>query len=176
MEKRKRKKPTLNVLEARHRLAPIEGQKENKKRKRKEKAVLGNELPHKRGIVATGFAVVVGVVNVCSAFVLRDSFLAMSMTLVGIVLIIGGGVFATHFLTGAVTAIDTPQYLVDVEHMKRLTASLKKLGAIDENSAVTLEEIREYWYDKCRLNSLVGKGYVGRTDDGRLYLIKEMET
>jgi hypothetical protein len=27
----KRKKPTLNVLGARHRLAPIEGQKENKK-------------------------------------------------------------------------------------------------------------------------------------------------
>jgi len=29
----KRKKPTLNVLEARHRLAPIEGQKENKGKK-----------------------------------------------------------------------------------------------------------------------------------------------
>jgi hypothetical protein len=69
-----------------------EGQKENKTQKRKEKAVWGNELPHKRGIVATGFAVVVGVVNVCSAFVLWDSFLARSMALVGIVLIIGGGI------------------------------------------------------------------------------------
>jgi hypothetical protein len=169
-------KPMLNVLEACHRLALIEGQKENTKTKKEKKAVWGNELPHKRGIVATGFAVVVGVVNVCSAFVLWDLFLARSMTLVGIVLIIGGGIFATHFLTGAVTDIYTPQHLVNIEHMKRLTISLKELGARNEETAIKLEMIRKFWYDKFRVNSLVEKGYVGRTDDGRLYLIREMET
>jgi len=30
------------------------------------------------------------------------------------------------------------------------------------------------WYDKYRVNSLVGKGYIG-TNDGRLYLTREVK-
>lgn len=132
-------------------------------------------LPYRREIMTSGFAVVIGAINISVAAVLWDSFLAKTLALVGFILIAVGLVLTTQFLTGAVTDIYTPQHLVDMEHMKRLTTSLKMIGARNENSSVPLQEIKKYWYDKCRVNSLVEKGYIGRTNDGRLYLIREME-
>ena len=134
-------------------------------------------LPHRKGILVTGLIVVIGVVNACVSAVLWGSFLATSLAVVGVCLIGVGVVVLTMLLSGWVTYMDGLDFseFSDIEHMKRLTASLKELGAEDQKSAVKLESIRKYWYDKIRMNSLVEKGHVARTKDGKLYLIKEVE-
>lgn len=55
---------------------------------------------------------------------------------------------------------------------KELLEELKMLGAVDK-SAVPAENIRKYPYDKHRIESLVNEGKIGKTSDGRLYLLSE---
>lgn len=138
--------------------------------------MMSKSLPHRREILTTGSLAVIGAITLCVSLVLTDTLLIMSSVLVGVVLIAVGAMYTNYFLTGRAYGTLSPRHPIEIEHMKRLSLRLKTLGARDEKSAVEPEKIREYWWDKHRVNSLVKEGYVGRTDEGRLYLIRGMET
>jgi hypothetical protein len=59
---------------------------------------------------------------------------------------------------------------VEKRRKKQLLEKLEKLDAIDIESAVHVEKICEYWYDKYRIEDLIKKGKIRKTADGRLYL------
>ncbi len=52
--------------------------------------------------------------------------------------------------------------------MKKIAYELKQKGATDETTSITIETRGKG--EEAALNSLIGNNFVGRTEDGKLYL------
>lgn len=52
--------------------------------------------------------------------------------------------------------------------MKKIAYELKQKGATDEATSITIETRGKG--EEAALNSLIGNNFVGRTEDGKLYL------